>query len=284
MKKLLFVVVFVISINIYAQEFEMVTAREAYDYIKQAEVFDKYELIYVMGLQTPMGSMVDLLEGKSNLWVFLCKNKNTSDTLGHLLVAMKIEGIWQQFYQLDEQANYQQMPSLPNENWVNSTEIGKAIKNNKEFLNYLETYQNSIQMRQLSLIYDDNPVPGVNEQLIMWMAVAYVEDNNKAICYYNAENAKPIIYSIPPITSIIAENVLNFLYPNPASGKITLKNDIKEKSTVLIYDNNGLVVTKLEDVVPSNLILDVSKLNNGQYTVVILSNEKMTSQKIIIFK
>jgi len=53
--------------------------------------------------------------------------------------------------------------------------------------------------------------------------------------------------------------------------------------SILLF-NNGNVVMKFDNVVPNSLILDVSKLNNGQYNVAILSNNKMTSQKIIIFK
>lgn len=287
MRNFLFLVFLtIIAYNVFSQdpEIEMVSAKEAYEYLKKENILDNYQLISITGIQTIMGTEVDMLEGKSNLWVFICKSNDTSDHTGHLFIPIKSGESWNYFYQQDLQYDFQQLQPLPDENWVNSTAIGNAIKDNKEFVHFLEVNENSIQMKQLNLNYGDSPLSGTNEKLTMWMAVAYIDQNNLAICYYNAQNANPILCSIPPITSVISSKLIDFLYPNPTTGKITLRNNINEKSTVLIYDNIGNVVSKFENVVPNNLILDVSSLANGEYTISILSNDKMTSQKIIIFK
>lgn len=285
MKKLfLLIITVLISTSLYSQEIAMTSAKEAYDYMKKANTFENYELLYIMGIQTGMGTEVELLTGESNFWVFLCKSKDTSDYLGHLFVAYKMDDNWDNMYQTDEQTNYQILPSIPSEEWVNSTIIGEAISNNKEFVQFLEINSSNIQMKQLNLNYSENPIPGAGGPLMQWMAVAYVSLENSAICNYDATTGNPLLCNIPPVVSIVSNKIKNFLFPNPSIGKITLKNDIEDISTVLVYDANGTLVIKLEDVMPSNLSLDLSNQKNGQYTVVILSNDKMTSQKVIIFK
>lgn len=285
MKKLiLFAIILMFSIKIFAQEIEMISARQAYDYLKKENTFEKYELAFVMGIQAGMGAEVDFLTGTANFWVFLCKSKDTSDHLGHMFVPIKMGEAWEIMYQTDGQADFQTLASIPNENWVNSTTIGDNIKNNKQFINFLQVNASNIQMKQLSMMYADHPIPGAGEPLMQWMAVAFVTQDNTALCYYDATNGNPLFCSIPPITSIVSEKFKNFHFPNPSFGKLTLKSDITQKSTVLIYDATGNIAMKLDEVVPSNLNIDLSKLSNGQYTVVILSNDKMTSQKVLLFK
>ncbi len=285
MKKLiLFCLVLLTSVSLFAQEVEMITAREAYDYLNKEKTFENYDLAWIMGMEAGVGTQLDFYEGKSTFWAFVCKSKDTTDRLAHIFIPLKMGEVWDKIYQTDDQSDYQMLASLPNPNWVNSSEIGKEIKNNQQFVNYLKMYENEIQAKQMNLMYGESPVPGSGEILMVWSTTAYVADNNIAICFYNGTDGNPLLCNIPPVTSILSNKIKDLLYPNPTIGKITLKNDIQDKSTVLIYDVNGIIVMKLEDVVPSNLNLDLSKLTNGQYTVVILSNDKMTSQKVIIFK
>ncbi len=285
MKKLLLISLFVLfSISLYSQELKLTTAKEGFDYLKKTNILENYELAYVMGIQAGTGSEVDMMTGQSNFWIFLCKSKDTSDHLGHMYITMKMDSTWDYMYQTDEQADYQMLASIPNENWVNSSVIGEAISNNKEFVQFVEINSAHIQVKQFNLIYADNPIPGAGGQLMQWAAVAYVSQENMAICYYDGTKGTPLLCSIPPVVSIVSNKIKNLLYPNPTLGKVTLKNEINENSTVMVYDASGTIVIKLQDVVPSNLTLDLSNMNNGQYTVVILSKDKMTSQKVIMIK
>lgn len=285
MKKLLLISLFALfSINLYSQDLEMTTAKESYEYLKKLDLFKDYELANVMGIQSGTGSEVDLMTGQSIFWMFLCKSKDTSDHLGHMFITMKTDSNLDYMYMTDEQADYQMLPSFPNENWVNSSVIGEAISNNKEFIQFLEINSANIQMKQFNLIYAESPVPDIGGQFLQWGAVAYVSQENMAVCIYDGNNGNPLICNIPPVVSILSKKIKNLLYPNPTLGKITLNNQIDEQSTVMVYDASGTVVMKLQDVVPSNLTLDLSNMNNGQYTVVILSKDKMSSQKVILFK
>lgn len=186
--------------------------------------------------------------------------------------------------QFDESADFQIMEKIPTDKWINSNELAKSIKESKDFLRFAQINESNLQMKQLSLMYAESPVPEASEPLTQWMAVAFVSQTNAAICYYNATNGNPLLCSVPPITSILHDNIISKHFPNPTKGKLTINTEINDKSTIIIYDANGNVVSKLEDTIPNNIILDLHNQQNGLYTVVIYSKDKMTSQKIILIK
>ncbi len=70
-----------------------------------------------------------------------------------------------------------------------------------------------------------------------------------------------------------AKNAFVVIYPNPASGQVTIKGDAAELSTMMIYnmagqDVTGMVsVTKTTTTTSTQMLLDVSRLSQGVYNI-----------------
>jgi hypothetical protein len=79
-----------------------------------------------------------------------------------------------------------------------------------------------------------------------------------------------------------------YISPNPAKDVISIRFDKKEArdGVLKIYDLSGKVMFKQDLNVKSgnNITMDVSNLTSGFYTVEIVTNEKSTTQKLIITK
>ena len=76
------------------------------------------------------------------------------------------------------------------------------------------------------------------------------------------------------------------VYPNPASTQVTFLYDnlSSEEATIKIYDINGRMVYSNQFFGTSfnQHVLDVSSFSKGFYNVIIESNERIGTQKLII--
>ncbi|HEX7414637.1 MAG TPA: T9SS type A sorting domain-containing protein, partial [Bacteroidia bacterium] len=72
------------------------------------------------------------------------------------------------------------------------------------------------------------------------------------------------------------------IYPNPTSNQFIIEATTTNKLTLYLYDVNGrLVLTKS---VSGKATIDVSSLNEGVYTVSIISNEGVVNKKLVILR
>lgn len=67
------------------------------------------------------------------------------------------------------------------------------------------------------------------------------------------------------------------VYPNPAINQLTISGI--ENCDYLIMDNNGKVVER-----GNSLIVDLSQLSNGQYTICVISGQQFVNKKFIVMK
>ncbi|HEX7413224.1 MAG TPA: T9SS type A sorting domain-containing protein [Bacteroidia bacterium] len=72
------------------------------------------------------------------------------------------------------------------------------------------------------------------------------------------------------------------IYPNPTSNQFSIEANTTDKLTLELYDVNGrLVLTKS---VSGKSTIDVSSLNEGVYTISIISNEGVVNKKVVILR
>lgn len=87
--------------------------------------------------------------------------------------------------------------------------------------------------------------------------------------------------------SIETINEVEFsLYPNPSAGTVTLNagNNINN-ATITIFDGTGRAVQSLENtIINGNVVLDLSSLHAGSYSVAITSNQGRTIKHLQIIK
>jgi hypothetical protein len=81
------------------------------------------------------------------------------------------------------------------------------------------------------------------------------------------------------------------IYPNPTSNQFSIEANTTDKLTLYLYDVNGRLVlsnTPRPAGTPLNgrnvYTIDVSSLNEGVYTISIISNEGVVNKKLVILR
>jgi hypothetical protein len=97
--------------------------------------------------------------------------------------------------------------------------------------------------------------------------------------YSNSNIAKPSPNILNQSGIISAENNIINIYPNPSSGIFSIKN-LKEKSSIKIFNVFGQLITKRED--PANLNIDLSSFPKGIYLIEIRTDSTFINKKIVI--
>jgi hypothetical protein len=81
------------------------------------------------------------------------------------------------------------------------------------------------------------------------------------------------------VASISASDML-YVYPNPATDRLTIQTGSTDKITVEISDLNGQIVSKYE-LAGSNNTIEVANLSTGSYLVRVLNNGNSSVKKFI---
>lgn len=95
------------------------------------------------------------------------------------------------------------------------------------------------------------------------------------------------IYNYTPLANMaVAEtDVIDdglFIYPNPASDKITIQSENQPIKNLVILDLSGRMVQRNSNINKNNAIVDVSNLKAGTYILQTTTSKKIKSKKIIV--
>ncbi|KGO90991.1 T9SS type A sorting domain-containing protein [Flavobacterium subsaxonicum] len=166
------------------------------------------------------------------------------------------------------------------------------------FIPNTSSHDFSVQLSGGAVIFTFNNInlPGVEENEALSQGyISYrvrpgtvfpgAEYTAKADIYFDGN--EPIATNI---ASTIIENPLTvptqtkdsfIIYPNPASGTVTLQLPGNAAADVMVADILGKTVFTKNNVAPQTL-LDISSLNSGMYFVTVLSEGKITTKKLIV--
>jgi hypothetical protein len=84
------------------------------------------------------------------------------------------------------------------------------------------------------------------------------------------------------IQQLTSANNQTTIYPNPANNSITIETSTTGKQTLQVYDVNGKLI--LSQNINEKATIDVSSLNDGIFTISIVSNEGVVNKKLVIVK
>ena len=89
-------------------------------------------------------------------------------------------------------------------------------------------------------------------------------------------------------TSLSIEDFNNTLsasifYPNPSTGKINIENG-REINTIEVYDMTGRVIREINYREQDNNSIDLSDLNTGMYTALLLGDNNLKAMKRIVIQ
>jgi hypothetical protein len=103
-----------------------------------------------------------------------------------------------------------------------------------------------------------------------------------AVANYSSPDLSVFLSCSP--TNIIKTSSVNEvgLYPNPSNGQITIDALITETQTIQIFDINGVVV--FNQNISGKKVLNLEKLNEGVYSIMISSNQTTSFKKLVIVK
>lgn len=139
-----------------------------------------------------------------------------------------------------------------------------------------------IAMLQTTSSPDCAPI-GVDTDLpSVYQSYAKQPDGEWLVSPYQDFMIRAYVTNVTGINNIINnENVA--VYPNPAIKNISISSE-KKINEIRIIDLQGKQVLKLENLDTEKCDIDVSKLKEGVYFIMIMHDNKMVSKKLIITK
>jgi hypothetical protein len=130
---------------------------------------------------------------------------------------------------------------------------------------------------------------------VSWSAVGTgMNDNVYALCDYNgvlyagglftvaSGSVANYIAQLSPSSGIIELNNSDInIYPNPSNGQFSISVNMTNNLTYNIYNSHGEIIeTKI--ISDSNSVVDISEFPNGVYFIVLQSNDRIYTRKLVL--
>ena len=275
---ILFAFVMILSLTIVkAQEMDMITSKQAIDYFKSQGRDTLYAALQVQAMEIAgqPGLAINFANGTSTFWMIMSKSRDTSDHLGYIDVIYSIFGEMMLEPEFDDQIDFQTIQEIPLD-FANSSETAKAIAKSTELTDFYNKNKDSLYMKQLSVIL--SPV----DELLNWQCFYYVSEENNAGCIYDAYTLNNVGCTI--LATRIEEVAKKALksFPNPANDFVTIELPISGNADVTVYNQLGNRVKDIKTHIDKFLNICISDLQNGIYTVRIMSGNNVYTQKIVV--
>lgn len=273
MKYTLLFVIFLFSIinPVKSQDFDMITARDAYrELLKEIPDLDENNrIIRISGLKIPEVMLdLDFETGKANTWTFTLKsNENNSSTIYEYYI-YSFAGEYNFDIDQYESDSLNNLPALGND-WQNSDLFATKIKENIELTEFYQNNKDNLLEIGFELSYNEE------FETDTWMAAIASLDLDYYLCYYKSSSLEILKCDNP--TSVESININSYnVYPNPTTDFITIQlsnNAIQpfaSSDDVQIFNSLG---KEIKDFTPALSInvegvrIDVSHLPVGVYFV-----------------
>lgn len=280
MKKLILVLAaFVVLVSSSSAQLSFFSAKDAYNYIKTNNVLDGYKLTSLMAIQNsqiPMAE-VDLLAGKGKIWVATAKSNDETDTIPKGLLLMSIAGI---ISHQDVDASTESTVGMQplGENWVNSTEVATKIKENEQFVKFINDNEDNFEMVILGLLYNAQ----FNTEV--WMTSAMVSEETVGGCLYNAASADQIECTFMMTSIQDAVSKMLAAVPNPAKDMLSIELPEQGETEYYIYNEVGNIVKSDKSNFGDKLLLNVNDLPNGVYSILINNAGKTFNSRVTVVR
>lgn len=280
MKKLflLFVLVVVTTTSSFSQTFELISARDAHNFI-MSEVeglADDTELIEIFAYSYPtLGMIVDYESGNAHLWYISFKSKDAQDEDLYEFSVYKMDGEYGFEFEVYEDDYAQEMPTL-NPNWQNSTDLAVAYKASNQFSEFYDQVKNDDYFMVLNLFYADELAADI------WSPSLFTDQENYVACAFHSQSLN-LIECMSNLTSV-QEKIerATKLFPNPVNDVLNIEVPFTGEVQLDLYNVNGVVVKSLNQSTTGNLIFNTSDLAVGVYKLVIRSSESTFAKKIVV--
>ncbi|HEX7415001.1 MAG TPA: T9SS type A sorting domain-containing protein [Bacteroidia bacterium] len=148
------------------------------------------------------------------------------------------------------------------------------------------TYTNCLRLREI-IVDSGSTIVSIDTTLI-WLApgilypVLGVDVNTpwKNAYFISARGSAAGVKQLTSISNQVT------IYPNPTSNQFSIEANTTDKLTLDLYDVNGRLVfsTTLRQAQGVKSNIDVSGLNEGVYTISIISNEGVVNKKVVILR
>lgn len=280
MKKLFLVLAaFVVLVSSSSAQLSFFTAKDAYNYIKTKNLLDGYKLTSLMAIQNsqiPMAE-VDLLAGKGKIWVATAKSNDETDTIPKGLLLMSILG---NISHQDVDASTESTVGMQSlgETWVNSTEVAVKIKENEQFVKFINDNDDKFQMVIMGLLYH----PQFNTEV--WMTSAMVSEETVGGCLYNATSADQIECTFMMTSIQDAVSKMLAAVPNPAKDMLSIELPEQGETEYYIYNEVGNIVKSDKSNFGDKLLLNVNDLPNGVYSILINNAGKTFNSRVTVVR
>ena len=259
---LLFIIVFITTNILLAEENESFTAREGYNALinnSELDINSKFDLINISTAKNYSTEEREYFNDSIKKWIFRFKSKDTLDNYVYTYTVTLPNGIYSYELQKIEGVDAQSFEKLNND-WLDSDKLIIELKKNVLLSGYFYDNKNSISSMTIQLTnYSDN----------RWIAGIYIYYPFGAYCSYNSINFELKFCDIPSSVMDLFEE--SNIYPNPAKDfiEISLNNEASFiGSEVQIFNMLGIEVLNVGIGLDlSSQRIDVSHLPYGVYYI-----------------
>lgn len=283
LRNIIFILVFLAGYSLNAQFINSYTAEQGFqaalNYASQTDGLEnpvllgigtQTQTIEVLGQNLDIG--IDMGNGESNGWIYLFGDEGTANT--SVAAVINIFGSYQATSPpagTIDNLPFEPTIALP-PSWIDSDIAVISVKADSDYNSFIQSNQQaSVNTAALYMNEFDNGLE-INEPY--WITT--FGDNDDLVCFTHAQNESTVCFDATTNVKDIADSFK--IGPNPASTFVRIENNTTENiKSILIVNSSGNVVFQ-----NNNELLDVSSISNGNYIILIKTDNNLYKKKLNI--
>lgn len=280
MKKVFFLILVIasFSLSLKAQEYEFVSAKQAYVELVSGvpNLFEDYELIDVGAESMPMlGIEVDFETGNAHVWVLTFKSKIIEDESIYDYTISKKNGKFSYELEVNDADNAHDFRTLES-NWKNSTDFANEFKKSPDLTDFYNTNKELISMIAIHLKFFKSMDTDV------WGIIIKSGVDEYFGCVYQATSLEVLLCDHE--ASSVQDKLSNStkLFPQPSKDYLNIELPFTGDVKLELYNTTGIVLKSMNLNTNGDVQFNTADLPTGVYNLVIKGSNSTFSKKVIV--
>ncbi|MBM2813636.1 MAG: C-terminal target protein [Ignavibacteria bacterium] len=215
----------------------------------------------------PVTISFDIDNGNANVWIYIFRSNTNPDSTQTIMVLKIVLFNASQFpgnFDLFKQFGIDKNTNLEPFTWIDSDKPGAEVKKNSKYTTFVAAHPNYDQM--FFGLFQNSYRPELIKGQPYW-GISVVDKNLAQNCAVHAVNKTVSCLDVTGVEDEFHNVKIPTLYPNPASGIMTLELPIESMNKPLNASIYNYVGNKVTEIMIENVTtnLNVEKLSPGCY-------------------